>query len=108
VGHRRRLLDAIKALAAVDDAPTAAAPKIETGAERRDVLRSRRFDGYVAKYMGDRVLVISATREHMRTAPSGRCGPGWRSSSASDDWRAAPARWQAGSASPPGSSWWRS
>ena len=86
VGHRRRLLDAIKALPRV-----VAAPKIETGAERRQLtvmfcdlagstaLSSRldledlrdvlaayhkavaevvaRFDGYVAKFMGDGVLI---------------------------------------------------
>ncbi|MGC2203769.1 MAG: adenylate/guanylate cyclase domain-containing protein, partial [Stellaceae bacterium] len=90
VGHRRRLLDAIKALPA-DSAPTFAAPRIETGAERRqltvvfcdlagstslsarldpedlrDVLGAYHkavaevvagFEGYVAKYMGDGVLV---------------------------------------------------
>ncbi len=90
LGHRRRLLDAIKALPA-DTVPTFAAPRIETGAERRQLtvmfcdlagstaLSSRLdpedlrevlgayhatvaevvagFDGYVAKYMGDGVLV---------------------------------------------------
>ena len=90
VGHRRRLLDAIKALPA-DSAPTFAGPKIEGGAERRQLtvmfcdlagstaLSSRLdpedlrevlgayhkavaevvagFDGYVAKYMGDGVLI---------------------------------------------------
>jgi class 3 adenylate cyclase len=90
VGHRRRLLDAIKGLPA-DSAPTPAALKIETGAERRHLtvmfcdladstaLSSRLdpedlrevlgayhaavaevvagFDGYVAKYMGDGVLI---------------------------------------------------
>jgi class 3 adenylate cyclase len=90
VGHRRRLLEAIKALPA-DAAPTSPAPRVETGAERRQLtvmfcdlagstaLSSRLdpedlrevlgayhaavaevvagFDGYVAKYMGDGVLV---------------------------------------------------
>jgi class 3 adenylate cyclase len=90
VGHRRRLLDAITALPA-DSAPTFATPKIETGAERRQLtlmfcdlagstaLSSRLdpedlrevlgayhktvaetvagFEGYVAKYMGDGVLI---------------------------------------------------
>ncbi len=90
VGHRRRLLDAIKALPA-DSAPISAASRIETGAERRQLtvmfcdlagstaLSSRldpedlrevlgayhaavaeevaRFDGYVAKYMGDGILI---------------------------------------------------
>jgi class 3 adenylate cyclase len=90
VGHRRRLLDAIKALPA-DIEPTYSASKIETGAERRQLtvmfcdlagstaLSSRLdpedlrevlgayhktvgevvagFEGYVAKYMGDGVLV---------------------------------------------------
>ena len=42
-----------------------------------------RFDGYVAKYMGDGVLVYFGYCEPMRTTPSGRCAPGSRSSSAS-------------------------
>ena len=37
----------------------------------------RRFDGFVAKYMGDGVLVYSAIPRPMRTTPSGRCGRGW-------------------------------
>ena len=90
VGHRRRLLDAIKALPA-DAAPTSAAAEVQAGAERRQLtvmfcdlagstaLSSRLdpedlrevlgayhaavaevvagFEGYVAKYMGDGVLV---------------------------------------------------
>jgi SAM domain (Sterile alpha motif) len=36
VGHRRRLLEAIKALPA-DAAPTSPAPRVETGAERRQL-----------------------------------------------------------------------
>jgi class 3 adenylate cyclase len=90
VGHRRRFLDAIKALPA-DTAPTIAVRTIPTGAERRqltvmfcdlagstalstrldpedlrELLASYHaavakvvagFDGYVAKYMGDGVLV---------------------------------------------------
>ena len=90
VGHRRRLLDAIKALPA-DAAPTSPAAEVRAGAERRQLtvmfcdlagstaLSSRLdpedmrevlgayhkavaevvagFDGYVAKYMGDGVLV---------------------------------------------------
>src|SRR3984893_15747980 len=89
VGHRRRLLEAISALPAIT--PNRAGPKVETGAERRQLtvmfcdlvgstaLSSRLdpedlrevlgtyhrtvaevvagFDGYVAKYMGDGVLV---------------------------------------------------
>ena len=37
-----------------------------------------RYDGFVAKYMGDGCWPISAIRARMRTTPSGRCGPGWR------------------------------
>ena len=37
----------------------------------------RRFDGFVAKYMGDGVLFISATRRRMRMTPNGPCGQGW-------------------------------
>jgi hypothetical protein len=37
-----------------------------------------RYDGFVAKFMGDGVLVYSAIRGRMRTTPSGRCGPGWK------------------------------
>ena len=36
-----------------------------------------RFDGFVAKYMGDGVLVTSGIRERMRTTPSGQSGRGW-------------------------------
>ena len=36
-----------------------------------------RFDGFVAKYMGDGVLIYSAIRWR-RTMPSGRCAPRWR------------------------------
>ena len=90
VGHRRRILDAIKALPA-DIAPTFAIAEVRTGAERRqltvmfcdlagstalsarldpedlrEVLGSYHaavaevvagLDGYVAKYMGDGVLI---------------------------------------------------
>src|SRR6267142_7178422 len=35
------------------------------------------FDGFVAKYMGDGVLVYFGTRKPMRTMPSGRFGRGW-------------------------------
>ena len=41
------------------------------------------FDGFVAKYMGDCVWPISATRERRRTMPSGRSGRGWASSTLS-------------------------
>ena len=34
----------------------------------------RRYDGFVAKYMGDGSSSISATRAPMRTRPSVRCG----------------------------------
>jgi class 3 adenylate cyclase len=90
IGHRRRLLDAIKALPA-DGSPRCPAAEVRTGAERRQLtvmfcdlagstaLSSRLdpedlrevlgayhkavadviagFEGYVAKYMGDGVLV---------------------------------------------------
>ena len=36
----------------------------------------RRFGGFVAKYMGDGVLIISAIRRPMRMMLSGRYGPG--------------------------------
>ena len=35
------------------------------------------FGGFVAKYMGDGVLVISAIRRRMRTTPSGQYGRAW-------------------------------
>ena len=35
----------------------------------------RRFGGFVAKYMGDGVLSISAIRRLTRMMRSGRCGP---------------------------------
>ena len=37
----------------------------------------RRFGGFVAKYMGDGVLFISATRKPTKTTQSERCGRGW-------------------------------
>ena len=37
----------------------------------------QRFGGFVAKYMGDGVLCISAIRRPMRTTQSGRSGLGW-------------------------------
>ena len=37
-----------------------------------------RYDGFVAKYMGDGCWPISAIRARMRTTPSGRCRPGWK------------------------------
>jgi hypothetical protein len=42
-----------------------------------------RFARFVAKYMGDGVLSTSATPRRMRTTPSARCAPGWRSSTRS-------------------------
>jgi class 3 adenylate cyclase len=41
------------------------------------------FEGFVANYMGDGALVILATRERMRTMPSGRSAPGLPSSTLS-------------------------
>jgi class 3 adenylate cyclase len=38
----------------------------------------RRFGGFVAKYMGDGVLVYFAIRRLMRMTPSGRYGRDWR------------------------------
>ena len=37
----------------------------------------QRFDGFVAKYMGDGVLVYFGYPRPMRTTLSGRYGPGW-------------------------------
>jgi class 3 adenylate cyclase len=37
----------------------------------------QRFGGFVAKYMGDGVLVYLVTRKRTRTTLSERCGPGW-------------------------------
>jgi hypothetical protein len=37
----------------------------------------RRFDGFVAKYMGDAVLVYFGYPRPTRTTPSERCGRGW-------------------------------
>ena len=37
----------------------------------------QRFGGFVAKYMGDGVLVYSAIPRRMRTMPSVRFGRGW-------------------------------
>ena len=37
-----------------------------------------RYDGFVAKFMGDGVLAYFAIRGRMRTTLSGRCGPGWK------------------------------
>ena len=38
----------------------------------------RRFGGFVAKYMGDGVLIYFGYPQAMRTTPSERCGQGWR------------------------------
>jgi hypothetical protein len=38
-----------------------------------------RWDGHIARYMGDGVLAYSAGRERMRTTPSAPCAPGWSS-----------------------------
>jgi len=47
------------------------------GAYQRSVTDTvARFAGFVAKYMGDGVLVYSAIPRPTRTMPSGRCGPG--------------------------------
>ena len=43
-----------------------------------------RFAGFVAKYMGDGVLIhFLAIPRRMRTMPSGQSAPGWRSSTRS-------------------------
>ena len=42
-----------------------------------------RFGGFVAKYMGDGVLIYFGYRKRMRTMPSARLAPGWRSSTRS-------------------------
>jgi class 3 adenylate cyclase len=60
------------------------------------------FDGFVAKYMGG--WSISATREHMRTMPSGRCAPVWVSSTLSLTSTSNPPSSKRASALPPG--WW--
>jgi hypothetical protein len=39
-----------------------------------------RFDGFVAKYMGDGCWCISAIRTRTKMTPSARCGRDWRSS----------------------------
>jgi class 3 adenylate cyclase len=36
-----------------------------------------RYDGFVARYMGDGVLAYSAIRKPMRMTPSGRCERDW-------------------------------
>jgi len=37
-----------------------------------------RFDGFVAKYMGDGILIYFGYRKRMRTTPSVQCGSGWK------------------------------
>jgi class 3 adenylate cyclase len=37
-----------------------------------------RYDGFVAKFMGDGVLAYFIIPGRMRTTPSGRYGPGWK------------------------------
>ena len=46
-----------------------------------------RFAGFVAKYMGDGVLIYLGTRRRMRTTRSGRSGPGSPSSTRSAGWQ---------------------
>jgi class 3 adenylate cyclase len=36
-----------------------------------------RFEGYVAKYLGDGVFLFRLAGRRTRTTPSGRCAPGW-------------------------------
>ena len=36
-----------------------------------------RFEGHIAQYLGDGLLVYSATPRRMKTTRSGRCGLGW-------------------------------
>jgi len=63
-----------------------------------------RFDGFVAKYMGDGVLVyISATRRRTRTTPNRRYGPAWLSLTPSCDFKR-PSRCGSASALAPGRS----
>lgn len=115
VGHRRKLLDAIAALASRPDEPdpprvgapprpaerrqltvlfadltgsTALAHRLDPE-EMRDVLRAYqntvageigRFEGYVAKFMGDGVLAYFGWPRAHEDRPSGRSAPVWRSS----------------------------
>ena len=37
----------------------------------------QRFGGFVAKYMGDGVLIYFGYPKHMKTTPSGPCARGW-------------------------------
>ena len=64
------------------------------------------FDGFVAKYMGDGVLVYFGYPRAMRTTPSGRSGRGWASSMPSSASISNPSSCKRGSASPP--VWWSS
>jgi class 3 adenylate cyclase len=62
-----------------------------------------RFAGFVAKYMGDGVLIYFGYPQGMRTTPSARCGPGSRSPTWCPD-STRRSRCKCGSASPAGSS----
>ena len=65
-----------------------------------------RDGGFVAKYMGDGVLPISAIRRRTRTTPSGRCGRARDRRGRAEPVTAAGAPLQCASASRPGSWWW--
>ena len=64
------------------------------------------FDGFVAKYMGDGVLVFSATRKLTRTMPSMRSGRGLTASMPSVASMSGPSSSKRASVSPP--DWWSS
>jgi class 3 adenylate cyclase len=48
--------------------------------QSRCIAAIRRYDGFVAKYMGDGILVYFGYPRAMRTRPSARCGRGSTSS----------------------------
>jgi class 3 adenylate cyclase len=64
------------------------------------------FDGFVAKYMGDGVLVYFGYRERMKTMPSGRCERAWARSTQSVASMLKRSSSKRASGSPPG--WWSS
>src|SRR5215471_3074901 len=73
------------------------------GAYQRCVAEAiSQYDGFVAKYMGDGILVYFGYRERMRTTLSGRSGPGSALLMPSVGSMSNPPRSRRASASPPG------
>ena len=85
--------------------------EIINGAFEHMIAPVYRYEGTVARLMGDGILAFFGARLHMKMTRSGLCWPAWRSSLGSKDtaWRfsvVGACRWTCGLASTPGWYWW--